>query len=194
MLRTLPLLALALAACAERPAGPPPVENGATLPQAAAPPAPAPEQPVAAAAGGRPDPALANETDPALQPPEVQPLARADFEKRIDRGRGCSFESAEGETLLVATAPMSADASAQGVIKVGGKVELLRAGQPGGYAALAAGQSLSNEAGWSAFVRRAAGKGQAQGTETTSWPASLIIAMEGGGSVTFENGRWSCGA
>jgi hypothetical protein len=195
MLRTLPLLALALAACAERPVAPLPVENGATLPQAAAPPAPAPEQPVASAtAGGRPDPALANETDPALQPPEVQPLARADFEKRIDSGLGCSFESAEGDTLLVATAPMSPGAGAQGVIKIGGKVELLRAGQPGGYAALAAGQSLSNETGWSAFVRRAAGQGQAQGTETTSWSASLIVSMEGGGSVTFKNGRWSCGA
>ena len=58
----------------------------------------------------------------------------------------------------------------------------------------AAGQSLSNEAGWSAFVRRASGQCRAEETEVTSWPASLIVAMEGGGSVTFENGRWSCGA
>ncbi|CAA9525391.1 MAG: hypothetical protein AVDCRST_MAG31-1880 [uncultured Sphingomonas sp.] len=195
MLRTLPLIALAVAACTDRPVGAPPAENGAAPLNAAAPPASASQRPAApAATGARADPALADETDPALQPPAVQPLARADFEGRIDSGLGCSFKSAGSQTLLVATAPMDSGARAQGVIKVGGKVELLRAGQPGGYAALAAGQSLANEMGWSAFVRRAPGTGRAEGAESTSWPASLIVAMEGGGSVTFENGRWSCGA
>lgn len=196
MLRVLPLLALAVAACSERPAAPPLAENGAAPAEAAPPPpAPASQPPVEpTATGGRPDGALAGATDPALQPSAVQPLARADFEGRIESGLGCSLGSADAQSLLVATAPMDGGARAQGVIKIGGKVELLRAGQPGGYAALTAGQSLSNETGWSAFVRRASERGQTEETEVTSWPASLIVAMEGGGSVTFENGRWNCGA
>lgn len=134
---------------------------------------------------------MANETDPALRKPEVQPLLRSDFEERIDSGLGCSFESARGQTLLVATAPMDPAARAAGVVKVAGAVQLLRAVQAGGYRALASGQALANETGWSASVRRAPGEGRAEGSEVSSWPASLIVAMEGGGSVTFEGGRWS---
>lgn len=197
MLRLIALLiaASAAAGCMETaPAGrPAPAGAGAEVSSSVAGNEPDRASPPVAR-GGRPDPALAGEQDPALQQPKVQPLVYADFENRIESGVGCSFTSGGGETLLVATAPMDSAARAEGVIKVAGEVKLLRATQPGGYQALAGGQTLANDRGWSAFVRRLPGQGRAAGTEVTSWPASLIVAMEGGGSVTFENGRWSCGA
>ena len=123
-------------------------------------------------------------------------LAYADFTDAIEPGLGCSFASVDKATLMVATAPDDAMVTPRGVVKLDDAIIVLSADTAGGYDALVEGPGFAaeNGSGLSVLVQRSPGDGEAEGIESTSWPADLEVRGPGGMTRTYPAGRWSCGA
>ena len=142
----------------------------------------------------------ANHYAPADAPPTakerpvvLEPLVYADYENRLDAGLSCNFTSSDGRNLFAASAPDDSAAKGKGLVKVNGDFRTLRTDRVGGYALLREGASF-HSGGISASIQRASGEGRREGVESTVWPASLHVAIEDGRDVSYDGGRWSCGA
>ncbi|RPF70416.1 hypothetical protein [Aurantiacibacter spongiae] len=131
---------------------------------------------------------------PADEAPILHPINYDQFAPLLEAGTGCSFSSARGELLLVSTASPGAIEGAKGVVDAGNGPSIVRSLAGGGYEALRKGPTFSDGSVFSIEVVRGPGDGQPEEIESTVWPASLIVRVEKGGSVTYENGQWSCGA
>ena len=123
--------------------------------------------------------------------PLLQPMTYGEFSPVVASGTGCSF-SADGELLFVATAPDDPAARAQGAVKYGGTVGQVNATKPGGYQALRQGGIFAGS-DITLNVGRGAGKGTADGVESTRWPATLTVTELSVGDRSYQ-GSWSCGA
>ncbi|WP_338425884.1 hypothetical protein [Sphingopyxis kveilinensis] len=109
----------------------------------------------------------------------------------LDGELGCSF-TVEGHdgAALVAKADVGPEATAQGAVKIGGRVQ--RVAGSGGFAALEKGMQLSGP-GVKLTITRTAEASSPTGNEQTAYPATLVARRTFGGEQSFD-GKWVCGA
>lgn len=119
----------------------------------------------------------------------LDPLGAADIEQAALGGElACSFVADGGEApLLLAMGVVASDEPAQGVVKVAGYVEPVRA--PGGFDGMLQDPTFS---GQGKTVRIALTGEASGGGESPPRPATLTYLRADGASRTFE-GQWQCG-
>ncbi|WP_101927284.1 MULTISPECIES: hypothetical protein [Luteimonas] len=99
----------------------------------------------------------------------------------------CSFSLDGAQPLLLAKGDVASDAPAQGVVKVAGYVEPVRA--PGGFDGMTKDPTFSGQGKTLRIVETGAPIG---GGESPARPATLTYQRADGASRTFD-GRWQCG-
>ncbi|WP_149195842.1 hypothetical protein [Luteimonas suaedae] len=99
----------------------------------------------------------------------------------------CSFSTGDAQPILYATGVVASDDPAQGVVKVSGYVEPIRA--PGGFDGMTRSPTFTGQGKTIHIVETGAAIG---GGESPPRPATLTYQRADGASRTFE-GRWQCG-
>ena len=123
--------------------------------------------------------------------PLLEPLGD---ELSVDLGPtlgGCSFEH-EGDVLFIAGAPDEDKARGNGVIQVAGRDRLLAGAEMTGPAGIDAGPTMT-DGEYTVTVERGTGEGEAFGTESTRYPAELIVRKDMANEVRYAPGTWTCG-
>ncbi|NZA27240.1 hypothetical protein H0E84_12690 [Luteimonas sp. SJ-92] len=172
-----------LAACA-----PAEDDTGVAADQPASAPAPAATED-AARAGAAPEPAAAGGTvggdgsEIQLDPLTEPDVADADLAGEL----ACSFSTGDARPILHATGVVASDDPAQGIVKVSGYVEPVRA--PGGFDGMTKDPTFTGQGKTIRIVETGDAIG---GGESPPRPATLTYQRADGASRTFE-GRWQCG-
>lgn len=119
---------------------------------------------------------------------QLETLGEADLRQADLQGElACSFSETGAPPLLHAKGVVDSDMPAQGVVKVAGYVEAIRA--PGGFDGMTRGATFSGK-GKTIHVDTT---GDAiGGGESPAYPATLTYQRADGASRIFE-GRWQCG-
>lgn len=117
----------------------------------------------------------------------LQAMAFTETDGVVEAGLGCAFISADDEALFYV------DDTANAAVKLNGQVVALKTDGEAGYEAVEQGGSYASEA-LTVTIDRAEGEGETSGLETTQWPATLNVTQDEGGSRSYEDGRYSCGA
>ncbi|MHC9084281.1 hypothetical protein ACYX7E_04480 [Luteimonas sp. RIT-PG2_3] len=99
----------------------------------------------------------------------------------------CSFSTGDGSPLLHATGVVSSSEAAQGVVKVSGYVEPIRA--PGGFNGISNGATFTGQGKTILIALTGPAVG---GGESPPRPATLTYQRADGASRVFD-GRWQCG-
>ncbi|WP_407353770.1 hypothetical protein [Luteimonas sp. R10] len=99
----------------------------------------------------------------------------------------CSFSTGDAQTILQATGVVASDDPAQGIVKVSGYVEAVRA--PGGFDGMTKNPTFTGQGKTIHIVETGTAIG---GGESPPRPATLTYQRADGASRTFE-GRWQCG-
>lgn len=99
----------------------------------------------------------------------------------------CSFSTGDAQPLLLAKGVVASDDPAQGIVKVAGYVEPVRA--PGGFDGMTNNPTFTGQGKTILIQETGAAIG---GGESPPRPATLTYQRADGASRTFE-GRWQCG-
>ena len=99
----------------------------------------------------------------------------------------CSFSTGDAQPLLLAKGVVASDDPAQGIVKVAGYVEPVRA--PGGFDGMTNNPTFAGQGKTIRIEETGAAIG---GGESPPRPATLTYQRADGASRTFE-GRWQCG-
>lgn len=106
---------------------------------------------------------------------------------RLSGELACSFAAPDATSLLHATGVVAADEPAQGVVKVSGYVEPVRA--PGGFNAIVGGATFTGQGKTIVVALTGPAIG---GGESPPRPATLTYQRADGASRVFA-GQWQCG-
>lgn len=118
----------------------------------------------------------------------LDPLQENDLtDAQLEGELACVFAEGNAAPLLYAMGVVGSTAHAQGVVKVAGYVETVRA--PGGFEGLRRGPTFTGQG----KTIRIEQTGDATGGGESPWhPATLTYLRADGASRSFE-GRWQCG-
>ena len=123
--------------------------------------------------------------------PVLEPMGTA---LEVDLGPtlgGCSFEH-EGDVLFIAGAEDNANARGKGVVQIGGRDRVLAGAMMGGPEMIENGPTMT-DGEYTVVVERNAGNGEAYGTESTRYPAELVVRKDAANEVRYAPGTWTCG-
>jgi hypothetical protein len=174
-----------LAACSPQPE---PMQGAPNEPATnAAQPAVAPDAP-GPTPGAPAEPALGHTIGGDGSPIELDALTEGDLSGATLSGElACSFSVDDDAPLLLAMGAVASDEPAQGIVKVSGYVEPIRA--PGGFDGMLRGATFTGRG--KTIVIEVTGDAIGGG-ESPPVPATLAYQRADGASRTFD-GRWQCG-
>lgn len=186
--RSIPIAALTgalLAACSPQPE---PMQGAPNGPATnAAQPAVAPDAPDLTP-GVPAEPALGHTIGGDGSPIELDTLTEGDLSGAILSGElACNFSVGDDAPLLLAMGAVASDEPAQGIVKVSGYVEPIRA--PGGFDGMLRGATFTGQGKTIVIEVTGAAIG---GGESPPVPATLAYQRADGAIRTFD-GRWQCG-
>jgi hypothetical protein len=137
-----------------------------------------------APAGQQPAPSSAPETATAshelVEAPQLAPLSRSDFERRLEPGAGCDLSNEEG--LLLVSVGTGAVARPNGLLR-----RFEAASRPAPAGAVFTGGGLSIEI----IPRRMPGS---RIDEVTAWPAEVTVSAPADNARRRFEATWACGA